>query len=113
MIAAYVGYLLLFAYMRARITNLIWNSLSVGPVKFECTLRVRDLAWLYAVNIFAIIVTLGLAAPWAVVRTLRYRAEKMMLVADGGLDGFVAAEAAQVSATGEAVGEMFDFDFGF
>jgi uncharacterized membrane protein YjgN (DUF898 family) len=112
-VLGYLGYLLLFAYLRARITNVIWNALTLGPVKFECTLRARDLTRLYAVNIIAIIVTLGLAAPWAVVRTLRYRAQKMTLTADGGLDGFVAAEATQVSAAGEEVGEMFDFDFGF
>jgi hypothetical protein len=31
--------------------------------------------------------------------------------AQGGLDQFVAAESANVSAAGEEVGEMLDFDF--
>lgn len=111
-VAVYGGYLLLFAYLRARITNLTFNAVTIGPVQFESTLRARDLAGLYVVNIVAIIATLGLATPWAVVRTLRYRAGKTILLVAGGLDSFVAGEARQVAATGEAVGEMFDFDIG-
>jgi uncharacterized membrane protein YjgN (DUF898 family) len=108
----YAGYLVIFAYLRARITNATWNSISMGPVHFECLLRARDLFWLYLVNIVAIIVTLGLATPWAAVRTMRYRADKMTVLASGGMGSFVAAESAQVSAAGEEVGEMFDIDFG-
>jgi uncharacterized membrane protein YjgN (DUF898 family) len=111
-VAAYGGYLLLFAYLRARITNLTINAITIGPVQFESTLRARDLAGLYLVNIIAIIVTLGLATPWAVVRTLRYRAGKTTVLVARGLDSFVAGETRQVAATGEAVGEMFDFDIG-
>ena len=59
----------------------------------------------------AIVVTLGLATPWAVIRTLRYRAQKTALLVAGGLDQFVAAQAADVDAAGEEVGEMFGFDF--
>jgi len=111
-VAAYGGYLLLFAYLRARITNLTFNAVAIGPVQFESALRARDLAALYLVNIIAIIVTLGLATPWAVVRTLRYRAGKTTLLVASGLDSFVASETSQVAAIGEAVGEMFDFDVG-
>jgi uncharacterized membrane protein YjgN (DUF898 family) len=112
-------YLLAFAYPRARIGNAIWNHLAIGrtaagspQVRFESHLRVRDLMALYLVNILAIVFTLGLATPWAVVRTLRYRARKTTLVVAGGLEQFVAARAADVDASGEEVGEMFGFDFG-
>jgi uncharacterized membrane protein YjgN (DUF898 family) len=108
----YALYLLVYAYVRARTTNLIWNEITVGPASFLCILRARDLAWIYVTNIFSVIVTLGLATPWAVVRTMRYRASKMRVLATGGLERFVAAEAKQVSAAGEAVGEIFDIDFG-
>jgi uncharacterized membrane protein YjgN (DUF898 family) len=107
----YVLYLLVFAYVHAQITNRTWNAVSLGPVAFDSQLRGRDLALIYITNIIAVICTLGLAIPWAVVRTMRYRAGKTTLLAAAGLGEFVAAESAQVSATGEAVGEMFDFDF--
>ncbi len=111
-------YLVGFAYMRTRIANAIWNHLAIGAtaagspqVRFESRLRARDFAGLYLVNILAIVFTLGLATPWAVVRTMRYRARKTAVVVAGGLDQFVAARAADVDASGEEVGEMFGLDF--
>jgi len=114
-VGALAFYLLVFAYPRARIGNAIWNHLTIGTtqVRFESRLRVRDLLGLYLVNILAIVLTLGLATPWAVIRTLRYRAQKTALLVAGGLDQFVATQEADISASGEEVGEMFGFDFGF
>jgi uncharacterized membrane protein YjgN (DUF898 family) len=108
-------YLVGFAYLRTRFANAIWNHLRMGgeAVRFESRLRARDFALLYLVNIFAIVLTLGLATPWAVVRTLRYRAQKTAVIVAGGLDQFVAEHSSEVSASGEEVGEMFGFDFGF
>ena len=112
MVAAYAGYLLAYAYVHAKSTNVTWNAMTMGPLSFACALRGRDLAAIYLVNIIAVILTLGLATPWAAVRTMRYRASKMTLVAAGSLGDFVANEAGNVSATGEEVGEMFGIDFG-
>ena len=101
-----------FAYIRARFGNAIWNHLVIGgAVRFESGLRARHLAALYLVNILALVLTLGLATPWAVVRTLRYRARKTTVLVTGGLGQFVAERFAEVSAGGEEVGEMFGFDF--
>ena len=107
---SYLGYLFIFAYNRARIANATWNNIAVGSLRFECALRARDIAVLYLTNILAIIFTLGLATPWAVVRMMRYRASKMTLIAAGGLGGFLQAESSQVGAAGEEVVELFDFD---
>jgi uncharacterized membrane protein YjgN (DUF898 family) len=81
----YTMYLFFFAYLRARTTN--------------------------AVNILAILASAGFATPWAVVRTLRYRLGCFEVLAPGGLGGFAAADAPEVSAAGEEVGQMLDFDF--
>ena len=54
----------------------------------------------------------GRATPGAVVRTMRYRAEKMLLVAGSGLGHFVQSESSQVGAAGEEVGEVFGIDIG-
>jgi len=109
----YGSLLPLFAYGQSRINNLLWNSTTVGTLRFESRLRARDLMGLYFTNIIAIICTLALATPWAVVRTMRYRARKMTMVSTAALDNFIAAESAQVSATGEEIGEMFDIDIGW
>ena len=111
-LVAYATYLLVYAYIHARSTNVTWNALAVGPLSFECKMGARRLAGIYLVNILAIIVTLGLATPWAVVRTMRYRAEHLTVHAPGGLANFTGAEAANLSATGGEVSEMFDIDFG-
>ena len=112
MIGVYMTYLLVYAYSHARTTNVTFNALSAGPLRFESTLGARKLAGIYLVNILAVIFTLGLATPWAVVRTMRYRAEKLTLVTTGTLAEFVGTETTDVSATGQEVGEMFDLDFG-
>lgn len=106
----YVGMFLLFAYVKARATNALWNNLSVGPVRFECAMRARALLWLFFSNALMVVFTVGLATPWAVVRMARYRASKTAAIAAGPLDSYVQAESRQVSAVGEEVGEMFDFD---
>lgn len=111
MAGVYLLYLLVYAYLNAQITNATWNAARLGAVRFESRLRGRDLTLLYLGNIVAVLCTLGLAIPWAVVRTLRYRAAHTALLASGGLAGFVAGQGEALSATGEEVGEMFDLDF--
>jgi uncharacterized membrane protein YjgN (DUF898 family) len=106
----YVGLFLLFAYIRARTTNAIWSAVRIGPMRFEPSLRARDLMWLYFGNLLAIVLTLGFATPWAVVRAMRYRASKTTAFASGPLDGFAQAEAQQVGAAGEEVADFFDID---
>jgi uncharacterized membrane protein YjgN (DUF898 family) len=103
---------LLYGYIRARTINAVFNNLRVGPVRFESVLRARKLIWLYVSNIVVIVLSVGLATPWAVVRTMRYRASRLTAIAAGPLDSFVQGESQQLSATGEEVGEMFDIDFG-
>ena len=61
-------------------------------------------------NAAAIICSLGLAIPWAVIRTARYRAERLTLECEGGLEAFAADVARHVGAAGEEMGEMFDVD---
>jgi uncharacterized membrane protein YjgN (DUF898 family) len=110
MLFLYGGMFFLFAYVRARTANALWGHLEVGPVRFESRLRARDLAWLYLSNLVVLLLTVGLAAPWAAVRTMRYRASKTTLIASGPLETFLQAETGRVSVTGEEVAEMFDID---
>jgi uncharacterized membrane protein YjgN (DUF898 family) len=109
--AVYIGYLFIFAYVRAGIFNATWSQATLGNLRFASSVRVWPLFVIYLTNILAILVTLGLATPWAMVRTVRYRVENLVIHAQGGLKEFVAAESANVSAAGEEVGEMLDFDF--
>ena len=109
-LSTYAVFLLLYAFVRARTTNAVWNAIRIGPLRFECSMRGRDYMWIYLSNVVAIVLTLGFATPWAVVRTLRYRARKFTVIAAGPLAGFIEAEAAQVGAAGQEIAEVFDFD---
>jgi uncharacterized membrane protein YjgN (DUF898 family) len=101
----------IFAYTRSRAGNLVLGrSRLEGRVRFVSTLKARRLAWIYTTNAVAITLSLGLAIPWAAMRTARYRAECLAIDCPGGLESFAGHLAGQVTATGEEMGEMFSVD---
>jgi len=111
----YLGFFAIAAFVRVRYGNLLWNSTRLGGHRFESTARARDMIWIYATNLVAIVCTLGLAVPWAMVRLARYRADHFALVAQGSLDEFVADPDRQHGAAGAELVDALDVgaDFGF
>jgi len=107
----YALYVAAFAYVQARIANLVWNHTELPPVQFRSTLRARDLLGLYVTNALAILASAGLLIPWATVRTLKYRLTHFAVAADGDLRNFQGSGATRVHAAGAEVGDFFDFDF--
>lgn len=110
MLPAYAGYVLAFAFVQARLANLVWNHTRLGPLHFQSTLKAAGLAKLYVTNALGILVSVGLLIPWAVVRTLKYRVVHMQVLLEGDLAAFHATETGAVRATGAEVGEFFDLD---
>jgi uncharacterized membrane protein YjgN (DUF898 family) len=96
----------------AKIGNLVWNGTRLGDHRFESTMKVWPLMWIGVSNFVLVVLTLGLFMPWAAVRVARYRAECLALLPASDLDAFLADTAADVSARGEEMAEMFDFDIG-
>jgi uncharacterized membrane protein YjgN (DUF898 family) len=94
----------------ATTTNLVWSRTRAGEISFESSLAPVQLALLQATNTLAVLLSVGLLLPWARVRTARYRASCLRVIAPGGLDGFVAAREAEVSALGDEIGDVFDVD---
>ena len=92
-------------FLRVRYANLLWNNTRLGPHRFESSLRVRDMLWLYASNLVAIVCTLGLAVPWAMIRLARYRAAHFAVLAQGPIDDFVRDLEREHAAAGA---EMID-----
>lgn len=111
----YLGFFALMIFLAVRYANLLWNNTTLGEHRFESTLRARDMMWLYASNLVAIICTLGLAVPWAMVRLARYRADHFMVVASGSIEDFVAEAEGQYRAAGAELVDAMDVgaDFGF
>ena len=104
--------LALGAFWERSFTNAAYDGLGIGPHRIRCQVRMGRLLWLYATNVLGILLTLGLFYPWALIRRLRYQLECMSVETAGPLEKLAAAEGAQASATGEAVGEFFDVDLG-
>jgi len=100
-------------YFQARIGNLIWNNTTLDKLSFKSSLRVRDFFWLYFSNMVVIMLTFGLATPWAQIRMARYRANKLQIVGDVDFDQFVGDKKDEVKATGEEIADMFDVDLSF
>lgn len=120
-VLAGIGLMLVYAlfifgslgYFKARIGNLVWNNTTIDKLSFKSSLRARDFIWIYFTNFVAIVVTVGLATPWAHVRLARYRASKLMIVGDVDFDQFVGDKKEAVKATGEEIADFFDIDLSF
>jgi uncharacterized membrane protein YjgN (DUF898 family) len=109
-IVFYALYVAMYAYVRTRITNLVWNRSQLGPLRFRSTLGVRGLLWIYVSNAIAILASAGLLIPWATIRTLKYRVDHFAIALDGDLHEFQGSEQSSVQAAGAEVGELFEFD---
>jgi len=107
---AYAGYVLAYAYVQAHTGNLVWNETTLGPLRFRSTLSGLTLAKYYLTNAMAIIVSIGLLTPWAVMRTMKYRADNMRVLVAGELTAFHGSDMTSVSAAGAELGEFFDMD---
>ncbi|HTG00202.1 MAG TPA: YjgN family protein [Nitrospirota bacterium] len=110
MLPLYTGYVIGYAYVQAHSSNLVWNHTRLGPLSFESTLSGWGMTKLYLTNALAIIATLGLLTPWAVMRTLKYRADHMKILQEGKLIEFQGSDMAAVEATGAETVDFFDMD---
>jgi uncharacterized membrane protein YjgN (DUF898 family) len=109
-ILLYAAYIAIYAYVRARTLNLIADSTTIGPMRLAGTLRAPRLAWLYLSNVAAVLVSVGLATPWATIRLARYRAECLAARAAAPLESYASGTSARATATGSEVSDLFDVD---
>lgn len=106
----YSGYVYAYAYVQAKITNTVWNKISLGPLRFHCTLSSFDMVILYLTNAIGIIVSAGLLIPWAIIRTYKYRIDNTHVFKMAELNEFRASETENVQAAGAEMTEFFDMD---
>lgn len=110
-----IGYVFVAGAIRATLTNLFYEGLSYGPHAVLCDIKPRTLGGMYLANAAAIVGTLGLAIPWAYMRTYKYRMSCITVLAHGEL---VDPDAQALSSDGgesDAIGDAFldiGFDFG-
>lgn len=109
-LAAVAGYLLVFGYFQAGLTNLYLGGIGLAGHRLESNMSKRTTVWIYFTNSLLIMLTLGLYTPWAKVRMASYRASCTTAIIAGDLDKFVGGQLEHTSALGEELGEMFDMD---
>lgn len=116
LIALLIYAVLLFsmtAYVQSRVSNLVWNNTKLDHLSFRSNQRMRDLVWLYLSNMVVLILTLGLATPWAQIRMAKYRMEHLKILGESNWDKFVGEKKENARAMGEEIAEMFDLDLSF
>ncbi len=110
----FVGmYLVVFVVAMVMFANLTFNHLLLGEHRFGASYGYRSYGVLAIVNMLAIMVTLGLAYPWARIRSARYAAEHLLLNVHGTLDDFAQSERVKVDALGGELSDVLDIDLGF
>ena len=109
----YLGFFVIGTYIVSRITNLVYNKAVLAGHRFISTLGAREMMWLYASNTVAILFSVGMLIPWAMIRMAKYRAAHLSLFVNGDLDVFVAEASAEEGATGAEMDMLFDVDLGF
>src|SRR5262249_37590874 len=88
-------YVIAFFYASALIQAMVFN-LSVGHMRlderhqFESKVQALPLLWIAISNLLLLVVTLGLAYPWALVRMRRYMTNRLALLAASDLDEFTS-----------------------
>ncbi len=112
MLGGMATYLAIFVYFNVATTNLIYGSTSLAEHQLSAHYNYGSYAGLMVTNLLCMVLTFGLFYPWAKVRTARYAAEHISLLAAGDLDGFIADQRSGASATGGEIGDLFDIDIG-
>jgi len=104
------AYAFIFAFIRSRTYNLIYQNTSIGSNKLRAKMDTKSLASLYITNTLGIICTLGFFIPWAKVRSAKYRADRTAMQVNKNLDEFISNEEEELAAFGEEFGDVFDID---
>jgi uncharacterized membrane protein YjgN (DUF898 family) len=111
-IGGIVGLLGVAGYYQASFANAAFGGVQAGSQYVRSNLRAWPLIGIYVTNLFAIIFTLGLFYPWAMVRQVRYHLDNTAVDSDGNLAAFTGSAGEGIDAVGEEVGDFFDVDFG-
>ena len=110
-VAVFLPYAASAAYIQTQRTNIIFSNLELDEMHFISKLEVKRMLYFYLTNTLAILLTLGLAVPWAMIRVARYRAECMTVFAQD-FSRFTRSEVEEESAQGEEISDIFGLEIG-
>ncbi|MEG3767347.1 YjgN family protein [Alteromonas sp. 14N.309.X.WAT.G.H12] len=106
-----IAYVLASGFYSARIRNHIFTHTGVeGVAEFSSNVGVWALIWLRVSNMLGIVCSLGLAIPWARVRSARFYANATQVAILPGIEEVVADDPSKVGALGDEAATLFDVD---
>jgi uncharacterized membrane protein YjgN (DUF898 family) len=113
----YIGFIFIaiavFSYSYARQRKYIYENTKLdGVIAFASSLGARKIAWVSVTNMLLVILTLGLATPWAKVRMARVLLENTHVDTSTGFDNYISQKQDEQSSLGEQLGDAFDVDVG-
>lgn len=115
----YLGFIfvsfLVIAYSYSRQRQYIFNNTKLdGSIEFASSIKARKMSWIMATNFLAVILSLGLAYPWAKVRMVRYVLENSLIDInmEDGLDSYITQQEEKQSSLGDQIGDALDIDVG-
>ncbi len=106
---AYLIYLIISSWYRAQTFNYFAACTTYEGSTFTGTMRASSLAWLSATNYLMVLLTLGLLAPVAQMRSARYMVQNLKFDAPVDFD-HIAQVAADEKQMGEGIAQAFDVD---
>lgn len=101
------------AYLKAQMGNYVLNNVNAAGQLPDSAMQFGEVFWIYLTNAVAIVFSLGLAIPWAIIRMAKYRADHTTVSLNDDLDEIGAGEREGTAAVGEEIGDIFDLDIGF
>lgn len=109
---AYLAVLTLFPIMQGLIYRAIWSKLSLGnDFRFQLIdFSPYKYAFIIITNYLIIGFSMGLAYPFTQVRLHNYKMRTLGILATADLESFATPTAEYISALGEEVSDIFDFD---
>jgi uncharacterized membrane protein YjgN (DUF898 family) len=113
LLAVYAFMIVPAAYLKAKIANLFWGGIDIGPHRLESTQTFKEVLALLVTNLLGVAFSLGLAIPWAVIRSYRYRVNHVTIHTSGPLVVDADDQHDNPQAFGDAATDLGDFDFDF
>ncbi len=99
---------------RAGVRNVVFNETVIdGRHMLASSVHRGRFAWISISNLFATLLTLGLARPWAAIRMASYMATVTALDTTGALDAYASDLKNSGTATGSEFLDVEGFDLGF
>jgi len=90
-----------------------WSNTSIGSFKVTYNLTFWSYVGVLVTNILLLIVTLGLAAPFCMVRLFKYKIDRLSISGPTSIDEFVNARETELRAFGDEAADVYDLDIDF